>query len=220
MNNPQSTSEFSVGQAHGHYTWQEEVAHAITHSLGVLLSVLGAVWLFALAGSLRQTIGFGIYGLSSTLLYLASTLYHALPHPDLKGLLRRLDHSAIYLLIAGSSTPFLLTVRQSWLPLLFMWSLALAGIAFKLLVRNPHRFERISLAGYLAMGWVGALAAWQAILMLSTAALVLLVCGGLLYTCGVYFYNWVSLRYHHAIWHLFVLSGSICHYFAILSLAR
>ncbi|MEZ4662495.1 MAG: hemolysin III family protein [Caldilineaceae bacterium] len=202
------------------YTWREELAHAITHGVGVLLSILGAVWLFALAGSLRQTIGFGIYGLSSTLLYLASTLYHALPHPDLKGVLRRLDHSAIYLLIAGSSTPFLLTVRQSWLPLLFMWSLALAGIAFKLCIRNPHRFERVSLIGYLAMGWVGALAAWQAIVMLSASALTLLVCGGLFYTFGVYFYNWVSLRYHHAIWHLFVLSGSICHYFAILSLAR
>ncbi|MCB0141860.1 MAG: hemolysin III family protein [Caldilineaceae bacterium] len=220
MNKQDGVAHLGASAKYEQYTWQEEIAHATTHGLGILLSVLGGVWLCVMAGNLRQTIGFTIYGLSSTLLYLASTLYHGLPHPNLKGLLRRLDHSAIYLLIAGSSTPFLLTLRQGWLPLLFMWGLAVAGIAFKLLVRNPHRYERISLAGYLAMGWVGALAAWQAIVMLSTSALVLLVCGGLLYTFGVFFYNWVSLRYHHAIWHLFVLSGSICHYFAIMSLAR
>lgn len=219
MNNQDTHSQPYTSVDGASYTWHEELAHAATHGLGVVLSIVGGLWLFFAAGSLRQSIGFGVYGLTSTLLYLTSTLYHALPHPNLRGLLRRLDHSAIYLLIAGSCTPFLLVARQGWPSMVFMWGLALAGVAFKLFLRNPHRYEKISLAGYVAMGWIGALAAWKAIALLSIPSTILLVCGGLLYTSGVYFYNWVSLPYHHAIWHLFVLSGSICHFFAIMSLA-
>ena len=149
-------------------------------------------------------------------MYLASTLYHSFQHPKVKGVFKILDHAAIYLLIAGTYTPILLvSLRDAWGWSLFgvMWGLAVAGIVFKFFFIG--RFEKLSLVIYLLMGWMGVIAAGQIIDALPFGGLLWLLAGGISYTTGVIFYRWEKLKYSHAIWHLFVLGGSICHFFAI-----
>ena len=179
---------------------------------GLVLLVIRAV----LYGDVWQVVSFSIYGTSLILLYLASTMYHGFRSKRIKEILRIFDHSAIYLLIAGTYTPFLLvTLRGAWGWSLFgvIWGLALFGILFKLIF-GP-RYEIVSTAFYILMGWVVIIAIKPLIAALPAAGLFWLIAGGLAYTGGVVFYAWEKLPYNHAIWHAFVLAGSFFHFFAI-----
>ncbi len=153
-------------------------------------------------------------------MYTASTLFHSIPEPALPGtkhMLRIVDHCLIYVLIAGTYTPFTLVALHStsgWALFGFVWALALIGIGFKLFTTG--RFEVLSTAVYLLMGWCGLVAAKPLIANIDSGGLWLLLAGGLCYSFGVIFYAWERLPYHHAIWHAFVLAGSVCHYFSVL----
>jgi hemolysin III len=199
----------------------EEIANAITHGIGLLLSIAGFVVLLVLAalrGTAWHIVACSIYGATLICLYTASTLYHAVISPRVKRALRIFDHSAIYLLIAGTYTPFLLvSLRGPWGWSLFgvIWGLALAGILFKFWF--VERFGILSTAVYVAMGWLVVIAAKPVITHVPFTALMWLFAGGLAYTGGVIFFAAKRIPYSHAIWHIFVLAGSICHYFAVLS---
>ena len=199
----------------------EEIANAITHGIGLLLSIAGFVVLLVFAvlrGTAWHIVACSIYGATLICLYAASTLYHAVISPRVKRALRIFDHSAIYLLISGTYTPFLLvSLRGPWGWSLFgvIWGLALAGVLFKFWF--VERFAILSTAVYIAMGWLVVIAAKPVITHLSLTAIIWLLAGGLAYTGGVVFFAAKRIPYSHAIWHLFVLAGSICHYFAILS---
>ena len=198
----------------------EELANTLTHGAGVALSIAGLILLVvraALYGDVWQVVSFSIYGSSLILLYLASTLYHGFKSKRAKEILRVFDHSAIYLLIAGTYTPFLLvTLRGPWGWSLFgtIWGLALVGVTFK--ITFGPKYEMVSTIFYLLMGWVVIIAIKPLIASLPTAGLVWLVAGGLAYSLGVIFYVWEKLPYNHAIWHGFVLAGSFFHFFAVL----
>jgi hemolysin III len=199
----------------------EEIANAITHGIGLLLSIAGFVVLLVLAalrGTAWHIVACSIYGTTLICLYAASTLYHAVISPRVKRALRIFDHSAIYLLISGTYTPFLLvSLRGPWGWSLFgvIWGLALAGVLFKFWF--VERFAILSTAVYIAMGWLVVIAAKPVITHLPLTAIIWLLAGGLAYTGGVIFFAAKRIPYSHAIWHLFVLAGSICHYFAVLS---
>ena len=199
----------------------EEIANAITHGIGLLLSIAGFVVLLVLAalrGTAWHIVACSIYGATLICLYAASTLYHAVISPRVKRALRIFDHSAIYLLISGTYTPFLLvSLRGPWGWSLFgvIWGLALAGVLFKFWF--VERFAILSTAVYIAMGWLVVIAAKPVITHLPLTAIIWLLAGGLAYTGGVIFFAAKRIPYSHAIWHLFVLAGSICHYFAVLS---
>ena len=205
---------------HPKYTFGEELANSITHGLGVALSVAGLVILVVLSafhGNAWHVVSCAIYGTTMILLYTASTLYHSFQNPNIKRVMRVLDHSSIYLLIAGTYTPFtLVTLHGPWGWSLFgvVWGLALAGIAFK--VYFTGRFPKISTIIYVGMGWIAVIAIKPLIDILPTGGLIFLFGGGLSYTFGVIFYVWHKLPYHHAVWHLFVLGGTVLHFFAIL----
>lgn len=201
------------------YTLGEEIAHASTHGFGALLSLVGLVVLVARAtayGNVWHIAASSIFGGTLVLMYTASTLYHAIPLPKPKRVLRVLDHSLIYFLIAGTYTPFsLITLRGpwGWGLFAFVWSLAMAGVVFKIYATG--KYEKVSLAIYLLMGSSAISALKPLVMALDSGGLALLAAGGLTYIGGVAFYVSDRLRYHHAIWHLFVLAGSVLHYFAI-----
>jgi len=198
----------------------EEIANTVTHGVGLLLSVAGFVVLLVLAilrGTAWHIVACSVYGASLIALYSASTLYHAVLSPRLKRALRVFDHSAIYLLIASTYTPFLLlNLRGPWGWAIFgvIWGLAVAGVFFKLWFVD--RVPRLSTALYLAMGWLVIIAAKPVLAHVPLTILLWLLAGGLFYSIGVIFYAWKRLPYNHAVWHLFVLAGSTCHYFAVL----
>ncbi len=202
------------------YSMGEEIAHAATHGLGAVLSIIGLTVLVAKAamyGNAWHVTAVSIFGATLVMMYSASTLYHSIPLPRAKHVLRVIDHSLIYFLIAGTYTPFtLITLKGPWGWSLFgvTWGLAVAGVAFKIFATG--RFEKISLAIYLGMGWCAIAAIKPLLANLQPGGLALIFAGGLIYSGGVAFYVWERLRYHHAIWHLFVLGGSVLHYFAIL----
>jgi len=199
----------------------EEIANAITHGIGLLLSIAGFVVLLVLAalrGTAWHIVACSIYGATLICLYAASTLYHAVISPRVKRALRIFDHSAIYLLISGTYTPFLLVSLRGpwgWSLLGVIWGLALAGVLFKFWF--VERFAILSTVVYIAMGWLVVIAAKPVITHLPLTAIIWLLAGGLAYTGGVIFFAAKRIPYSHAIWHLFVLAGSICHYFAVLS---
>ena len=198
----------------------EEIANSVTHGVGLVLSIAGFAVLLALAvlrGTAWDIVACSVYGVSLVCLYAASTLYHVALSPRWKRGLKVLDHSAIYLLIAGTYTPFLLlNLRGAWGWSLFgvIWGLAFAGILFKLWFVN--HFAHVSTGVYVAMGWLVVIAAKPVLAHVPLATLAWLVAGGVLYSLGVVFYAWKRLPYSHAVWHLFVLGGSVCHYFAVL----
>ena len=207
----------------GHYSIAEEVANAITHGIGVVFSVVALVVLVAVAsvnGDAWRIVAVSIFGSSMLLLYTASTLYHALPQPAVKRIMRVADHGAIYLLIAGTYTPFLLgDMRGPWGWALFggLWGAALVGIVYKIFFVGKFNF--IATMMYVAMGWSVVLTIKPALESIPVAALVLMAAGGLAYTTGVVFYLWERIPYNHAIWHLFVLAGSAFHFAAIVGYA-
>lgn len=202
------------------YTLAEEVAHSITHGAGILLSIGGLAVLIAfsaLYGNASHIVSTSIYGASLILLYIASTLYHSITHTKAKQFLQRLDHAAIFLLIAGTYTPFtLVTLRGAWGWTLFglVWGIAIAGIVLELFVEKQHK--GLSIALYLGLGWIVLIAIKPLLASIETGGLLLLLAGGLCYSFGVIFYVWKSLTFNHAIWHLFVLTGSVLHFFSVL----
>lgn len=198
----------------------EEVANTITHGVGLLLSVAGFSALVVLAGFRGDGMLIAacvVYGISLIVLYTASTVYHATTSVRLKQRLRVVDHCCIYLLIAGSYTPFgLVIVNASWGTglLVAIWIFAFFGIAAKLLFRE--RFNAVSVVSYLVMGWLGVLAVQPILEAIGLAPVLLAVAGGLSYSLGVIFFAWHRIPHNHAIFHVFVLAGSILHYIAVV----
>ncbi|KRD34516.1 MULTISPECIES: hemolysin III family protein [unclassified Lysobacter] len=200
---------------------REEIANALTHGLGATAALAGGAVLITLAalyGDGWQLVGATVFGISLLLLYVASTLYHAIQHPIAKARLKVFDHCAIYLLIAGTYTPFtLIGLRGPWGWGLFaaIWALAFAGIVFKLFYTG--RFKLLSTGIYIAMGWLVIVAIKPLLGALDTWTLGWLLAGGLCYTLGTVFYHRPKLPYSHAIWHMFVIAGSVCHYISVMA---
>lgn len=202
------------------YTAGEEIANSITGGVGVILAIAALAVLVAFAalhGDAWHVATCAIFGATLIISYTTSTLYHSLPLPNIKPLLRALDHSAIFLLIAGTYTPFLLVnLRGVWGWSLFavIWTVAIAGVVLRLLWKGKR--HRVIVSLYIAMGWAVLVAIKPLLENLATGGLILLASGGVVYTLGVLFYAWRKLPYSHAIWHMFVLGGSALHFFAIL----
>jgi hemolysin III len=202
------------------YNTAEEIANSITHGLGVILAIAGLAVLTAFAslfGGAWHIVSCSIYGATQILMYVASTLYHSIPLPRAKAVLRQLDHAAIFLLIAGTYTPFALVNLRGpwgWSILGLIWGLAILGIALQSRLIRHNRW--ITAIPYVVMGWVAVVAIKPLVELVAPGGLMLLVGGGLAYTVGVAFYVWRRLPFHHAIWHLFVLAGSALHFFAVL----
>lgn len=200
-------------------TSKEEIVNSITHGIGALLSVVALVVLIVVAGKhgdVLHLVSFSIYGVTLILLYLSSTLYHSFSSPRIKNLFARFDHVSIFLLIAGTYTPILLTsIGGAWGWSLFgvIWGLALVGAVIRSIYL--HRFRKLMVAVYLLMGWMFVIAGKQVYLSLPSISLTFLILGGIAYSVGVIFYMWRKLPYSHGIWHLFVLAGSVLHFFAI-----
>ncbi len=198
----------------------EEIVNSITHGIGLVLSVSGFVVLLVLAivhGTGWHIVGCAIYGSTLICLYTASTLYHGIYSPRLKRALRIFDQSAIYLLIAGTYTPFLLVNLRGgwgWSLLGILWGCAMAGIIFKLWF--VEHFKVTSTVLYLAMGWLAVVAIKPLLTHVSAVGLGWLVVGGIMYTIGVVFYASRRIPYSHAVWHILVMAGSFCHYLAVL----
>ena len=202
------------------YSLTEEIVHAATHGAGVLLSIAGLSWMLFLSISASdpwRIVASTIYGISLIALYLASTLYHALHGSSHRHIYKLLDHCAIYLLIAGTYTPFLLVAMRTnigWWLFGTIWALATAGILTKLWFRQ--RFPKMALASYLLMGWLVVIAAPQVADAIGSNGMAWLIAGGICYTVGAAFYVAERLTFNHAIWHVFVLAGSICHFLAVI----
>ncbi len=201
------------------YTPREELANAITHGVGVVLSLAGLALLVtfaALRGDAWLVTSAAIFGTTLVLLYTASTLYHVFRDAETKRLLRKFDHAGIFLLIAGTYTPYLLvSLRGAWGWSLFgvVWGLGIVGVVMKFWLAG--RFRVLSTMIYLGMGWIVVVAAKPMLAAVPAGGLWLLLAGGLCYTGGAAFYLWKQLPYHHAVWHLFVLAGSVCHWASV-----
>ncbi|MDQ2069348.1 PAQR family membrane homeostasis protein TrhA [Natronospira bacteriovora] len=198
---------------------REELANALTHGLGAVASAIGGVVLVVLAAihaGLLEALTAAVFAVSLVVLYLASTLYHSARHPLVRYRLKILDHCAIFLLIAGTYTPFTLVgLGGAWGWSLFgvIWSLAALGIVLKLFFTG--RFRLLSTATYVVMGWLAIIAFVPMTQQLHPAALTWLIIGGVTYTAGTIFYHNHRIPYAHAVWHLFVLGGSVCHFAAV-----
>lgn len=200
-------------------TSREEVANSISHGIGTLLSIAGLVLLVLWAagsGSGWQIVSLSIFGSTLILLYLASTLYHSLPMPRVKHAFKVIDHSAIFLLIAGTYTPFMLVNLRGpwgWSILGIIWGLAILGILMKIIFIS--KFRKISVVLYVFMGWLVIIALKEIIAHVPPLSLTFLVLGGFSYTIGLVFYAWRKLPYNHVVWHIFVIGGSTFHYLAV-----
>lgn len=203
----------------GPYSPAEERAHVLTHAAGIVLSIAGLSWMLYTSIGLDdpwRIIASVVYGMSLVALFSASTVYHYLYDSPRRHIYKLLDHCAIYLLIAGTYTPFILISMRSsvgWWLFAAIWTLATAGIIKKIWVR--HRYPRFSLFSYLAMGWLCLLAGPELVNSISREGVAWLAAGGLAYTAGTIFYMRKTLLYHHAIWHVFVLIGASCHFLAV-----
>jgi hemolysin III len=201
-------------------TIKEEIFNSITHGIGTILSIGALVILVILAvmkGDAWHVVSYTIYGSTLILLYLSSTLYHSFTNEKIKNLFARFDHAAIFLLIAGTYTPFLLTVLRGtlgWTLFGIIWGVAVAGVVIRSIYLT--RFRKLMVALYLAMGWMFVVAVGPMIKNLPQTSIIFLFLGGIFYSVGVVFYMWRTLKYGHGIWHLFVLAGSIMHFFAVV----
>jgi len=203
------------------FTSREELAHALSHGLGALLSVVGLVVMaFRASGETAKPwalFAASVFGVSLIVLYSSSTLYHGARSPGRKRLFQLFDHLAIYYLIAGTYPPFTIVAlggSQGWTFFGILWAIAIGGSVFEVLTGG--RRKKIALAAYLAMGWIAVFFAKDLSAILPSAAMWLIVGGGVLYTLGAVFYAWKRLPYNHVLWHLFVLAGSATHFFCIL----
>ncbi len=203
----------------GYYSLAEEIAHSVTHGIGCLLSIAGLVVLVVESvgrGDVWGVVGSSIFGATLVLLYLASTLYHAITAPRAKHVLMQIDHAAIYLLIAGSYTPLCLGPLRGpwgWSLMGVVWCLGLAGAILD--VATARRFKWLSITIYLLMGWLMVTALRPMLAHVDHTSLLWIAAGGAFYTGGVGFYLWRRLPWHHAVWHVFVLGGSACHWIAV-----
>lgn len=201
-------------------TLGEEIFNSITHGIGTLLAIAGLVLLIvfaAIKGNAWHVVSFTIFGSTLVLLYLSSTLYHSFTSEKVKNIFARFDHAAIFLLIAGTYTPFLLTALRGalgWTLFGIIWGVALVGVVIRSIYLT--RFRKLMVAIYLLMGWFFVVAIGPMMKNLPGLSLLFLMIGGLAYSIGVIFYMWRNLKYGHGIWHLFVLAGSIMHFFAVL----
>ena len=198
----------------------EEIANSVSHGIGLLAAIVGIPFLIIHSmqyGDTRFVVGTSVFAATVVILYISSTIYHAVPIGKYKRIFKVIDHSAIYLLIAGTYTPFTLgALRGTWGWTLFtiVWSIALVGVTLKFMGKASH--PMLSTILYLLMGWVIVIAIKPLISKVPTAGLIWLIAGGLFYTAGVIFFATDSrLKYGHFIWHLFVLAGTICHFFAV-----
>lgn len=202
------------------YTKSEEIMNAVTHGIGIALSIAGLVILVvfaALYGDAWKVVASSIYGASMIVLYTASTLYHSFSKTKAAKKLNMFDHISIYYLIAGSYTPFMLVnLRGAWGWSIFgvIWACAITGTILKIIYGN--NFRKISTIIYLAMGWMILIAIYPFVKNVELGGVILLAAGGLSYSFGVIFYKWKSLPFNHAIWHLFVLAGTVLQFFAVL----
>ncbi len=209
----------TTNQSHARTVDPEEWANLLTHAIGLVASLIGGtvlIWLTVRGGDEWNIAAAVVYSLSMLLLYIASTAYHGVTHPVAKARLKIFDHCAIYVLIAGTYTPVTLIGLRGptgWILFAAVWSLALLGIVFKLFFTG--RFKRTSTLLYVAMGWLVLFALKPVIHALSTAALAWLLAGGVFYTLGTVFYLSKRIRYSHAIWHVFVLLGSVSHFVSV-----
>ena len=201
----------------------EEIANSISHGIGIALAVAGVVLLVVfgvLYGTVWHIVSFSVFGASMILLYLASTLYHGVKKPRLKAKLNKFDHSAIYILIAGSYTPLSLISLRGWVGWTIfgsIWTLAIAGVIYKIWFYSP-RWRNLSTYLYVAMGWLVILAIVPVVRNVPGTSLWFFLAGGISYTCGVGFYLHHHIPFFHLIFHLFILGGSVCHFFAVLFL--
>jgi len=205
---------------HEDYSAGEELANAITHGIGAVMGVAVLI-LLVVFSSLRkgpwEIVSCAIYGATFILLFLGSTLYHSARKPGVRRVMKTIDHSAIYLLIAGTYTPLTLAPLRGalgWSMFGAIWGAAMVGIILKAFFTG--RFKALSLASYLFMGWFCVIAVKPLYQELTTTGFVMLVAGGLCYSVGAIFYAMKSVKWSHAVWHLFVLAGSLCHFFSIL----
>lgn len=198
----------------------EEIANSITHGIGAALSIAAlAILVFSASGNgdMLKVVSLSIYGTTLILLYLSSTLYHGFSNERIKQFFKIMDHSSIYLLIAGSYTPIvLISMRGAWGWTVFgiVWAMAVAGIIAKIFLTG--KYNKLSVLFYIAMGWLIVFAIKPMLQTVPLKLLVWLLIGGLSYTFGILFYAWEKMPYNHAVWHLFVLGGSITHFFGIL----
>lgn len=216
----ENTVEQTIPAEINDYSVKEEIAHAVTHGVGVILSIVGLTVLVAfssLYGDVWHIVSSSVFGAALIILYTASTLYHGVTNPRAKAVLQQIDHCAIYVLIAGTYTPFLLVNLHGtlgWSLFALVWSIAIFGIFLE--IYRQERLEKLSLALYLGLGWLVVAAIKPMIDSVALGGLILLLIGGLFYSLGVIFYVRRQMIYHHAVWHMFVLAGSISHYFAVL----
>ena len=202
------------------YSIAEEIAHAVTHGIGVILAIIGLSWMLYVSIDAMdpwRIVASSIYGATLITLFLASTIYHSLPRSPRREALKMFDHCAIYLLIAGTYTPFLLVAMRNgtgWWLFGTIWALATAGIVKKLWLK--HRFPKIALASYLAMGWLAVLAAPQLAAAIGPNGMAWLVAGGISYSVGAVFYVAEKIPFNHAVWHVFVLAGGVCHFISVI----
>lgn len=202
------------------YSLGEEVANSVTHGIGILLAIAGLAVLCSFAslhGNAWHLVSCIVFSVTLILQYTFSTLYHSIQLPRAKRIMRIFDHSAIFLLIAGTYTPFMLVNLRGvwgWTLFGFIWGLAVVGVLLQTALLKS--WKGVSVAIYIGMGWAVVIAFKPMLEFVAPGGLILLLAGGLAYTSGVGFYLWKSLRYHHAIWHGFVLLGSILHFFSVL----
>ncbi len=202
------------------YSFIEEIFNSITHGVEIVISITALVIMVFFSsryGSAIHIVSSIIFGAALILLYTASTLYHSFQKPEIKQTFKIIDHSCIYVLIAGTYTPFLLVTLRGilgWSMFALVWSLTVIGVLFKIFF--IHRFKIISTIAYILMGWLIIFAIKPLMQLLPEGGLLLLIYGGLAYTLGTIFYAWEKLPFNHTIWHSFVLTGSICHFFAIM----
>jgi len=204
------------------YTLKEEIANSISHGIGVIFSITALVLLLVYSissSNVTATVAFSIYGASGIFLYLASTLYHSFRIEGVKRILRVFDHSSIYLYIAGCYTPIaLLGMEGGWRIgiIISVWLIAVGGVTFKILTyKSYEKYKKYSLAIYLAMGWIAVITIKPLLANLPLSFLMYLLAGGLVYTVGTVFYAFKKIPYNHAIWHLFVLGGTVVHFIGI-----
>ncbi|WP_296051750.1 hemolysin III family protein [uncultured Alteromonas sp.] len=198
------------------YSVAEEWLNSISHGLACVAAIVGLVFMLLRAETSVSVTASAVYGGTLIFMFLSSTIYHAVTHQKAKGLLKLFDHSAIYLLIAGTYTPLTLVAIGGQLGVIataFIWVLAIAGVAFKMIAR--HRFPKVSVVTYLIMGWIVVGLIYPLYQAMPGSGLWLIVAGGLCFSIGVLFYVAKSKKYTHAIWHLFVIGGCSCHYFSI-----
>ncbi|MBN1407237.1 MAG: hemolysin III family protein [Calditrichaceae bacterium] len=201
------------------YSNPEEIANSITHGIGTALGIAGLSLLVVMAAKQNDVwkiVSFSIYGSTLIILYLASTLYHSFRNEKIKSMLKIIDHASIYILIAGTYTPFMLiNLRGPWGWSIFgsIWGMAILGIFFKVFFIG--KAKKLSLIVYVFMGWLCMIALKEMLIKIPTGGMIWLAVGGLFYTLGIIFYIWRKLPYNHAVWHLFVLAGSISHYFSV-----